>query len=484
MKLKTIAINLVIAIVAALIAVIAYARIAGPVTEVITYREDQPAWLTSLPDDFEADKFDFTYAAEKTVHGVVHVKVTSVRRQQQSQQRRPDPFFDWFFGPGPEREREPQPVTGFGSGVIISEDGYIVTNYHVIENATAVEVTLNDRRSYEASIVGSDPDSDIALLKVEAEGLHYIEFGNSDDLRLGQWVLAVGNPMNLTSTVTAGIVSARGRTVGIFRDRDMPIESFIQTDAAVNRGNSGGALVNLRGELVGIPTLIMSPTGAFAGNSFAVPVSIVKKVVEDIIEFGEVQRAVLGVFMQPLTSELAREHNIERLEGVFVSDLVEGGAAEEAGIKEGDVILRIDNVSVNSPAELQEKIALYRPRDKVNILINRNNRTQQITATLRNREGREEMVRPQEAYLGARFREVPQDLRAELNITGGAQVSDLGPGKFMQAGIREGCIIVSINNQPVNSPADIREILEGHQGGVIVEGVYPDGTVNYYAFGL
>ncbi len=484
MKLKSIIINFAIALIAAIIAVVAYARIAGPLTEVVTYREAQPTWFTSLPDDFEADMFDFTYAAEKTVHGVVHVKVTSMRRQQQFQQPRQDPFFDWFFGPRPEREREPQPVTGFGSGVIISEDGYIVTNYHVIENATAVEVTLNDRRSFEASIVGSHPDSDIALLKVEAEGLHYIEFGNSDDLRLGQWVLAVGNPMNLTSTVTAGIVSAKGRTVGIFGDREMPVESFIQTDAAVNRGNSGGALVNLRGELVGIPTLIMSPTGAFAGNSFAVPVSIVGKVVEDLIEFGEVQRAVLGVYMQDLTSELAREHNIERLDGVFISDLVEGGAAEDAGIRVGDVILRVNNVAVNSPAELQEQILRYRPNDKVNILINRNNRTQQITVTLRNVEGRTEIVRPQEAYLGARFRQVPQELMSQLNISGGAQVTDLTPGKFMEAGIREGCIIVSINNQPVNSPSDIRKILEGHQGGVIVEGVYPDGTVNYYAFGL
>ncbi|TVR74763.1 MAG: Do family serine endopeptidase [Marinilabiliales bacterium] len=482
MKIKSIIINIFIAVIAALVAVIAYAKIAGPVTEVITYREDRPTWFTNLPDDFEADKFDFTYAAEKTVHGVVHVKVTSMRRQPQFQQRRQDPLHEWFFGP--RQEREPEPVTGFGSGVIISEDGYIVTNYHVIENATAVEVVLNDRRSYEASIVGSDPNSDIALLKVEAEGLRYIEFGDSDDLRLGQWVLAVGNPMNLTSTVTAGIVSARGRTVGIFSNRDMPIESFIQTDAAVNRGNSGGALVNLRGELVGIPTLIMSPTGAFAGNSFAVPVSIVKKVVDDIIEFGEVQRAVLGIRMQELSSDLAREKGIDRLEGVYVDSILVNSAAEEAGLKEGDVILRIDNVTVNSPSELQEQVARYRPNDKINILVNRNNRTQQITATLRNLEGHTEIVRPQEAYLGARFREVPRDIRRELNIRGGVQITDLGPGKFMEAGMRETFIITSINNRPVNSPADIREILDGHTGGVLVEGVYPDGTVAYYALGL
>jgi len=478
MKLKNILIHLVVAAIAAFIAVFAYAKITGFPTEVITYREDHPTWFTSLPDDFKADQFDFTYAAEKTVHGVVHVKTTSV---QQRSQRNQDPFYDFFFGP---REGQSQPVTGFGSGVIISRDGYIVTNYHVIENATNVEITLNDRRTVDAQIVGTDPSTDIALLKIELNDLHFIEFGNSDDLRLGQWVLAVGNPMNLTSSVTAGIVSAKGRFVGIFRDRTMPIESFIQTDAAVNRGNSGGALVNLRGELVGIPTLIMSPTGAYSGNSFAVPVSIVKKVVDDIIEFGEVQRAVLGVNIQDLDSELARRQNIDRIEGVYVSGVLDGGAAKDAGIAEGDIILRIDDVAVNSPSELQEQIARYRPKDKVNVLIKRNGKTQQITATLRNIEGQMDVIRPQEAYLGARFREIDDELRKELNIVGGAQVSELVPGKFMSSGLREGFVITSINDTPVKSPSDVRKILEGHQGGVYIQGIYPNGTVSYYAFGL
>ncbi len=479
MNVKNIIIHFLVAIIAGLVAVFAYAKIAGTTTEVITYREDHPTWFTSLPDDFEADKFDFTYAAEKTVHGVVHVKTTSLR--QRSMQRQ-DPFYEWFFGP--RGDRQPEPVTGFGSGVIISKDGYIVTNYHVIENATDVEVTLNDRRTFSAEIVGIDPSTDIALLRIEADGIHYIEFGNSDDLRLGQWVLAVGNPLNLMSTVTAGIVSAKGRWVGIFSDRNMPIESFIQTDAAVNRGNSGGALVNLRGELVGIPTLIMSPTGAYSGNSFAVPVSIVKKVVEDIIEFGEVQRAVLGVNILDLDSELARKHNIDRIEGVYVSGIMENSAAQAAGIKEGDVILRIDDVRVNSPQELQEQIARYRPKDRVAILIKRDGKTQQIMATLRNIEGEMEVIRQQEAYLGARFREVSSEVRRELNISGGAQITELTPGKFMSAGIREGFIITSINDNPVNSPADIRKILDGHQGGVYIQGVYTDGIVAYYAFGL
>ncbi len=478
MKLKNILIHFIVAVIAALIAVFAYSKIAKPITEVKTYREENPTWFTSLPDDFKTDQFDFTYAAERTVHGVVHVKTLSVR---QAPQRRQDPFYDFFFGPN---QRQPEPVTGFGSGVILSEDGYIVTNYHVIENATEIEVTLNDRRSFDAKIIGTDPRTDIALLKIEEKGLPFIEFGDSDKLKIGQWVLAVGNPMNLTSTVTAGIVSAKGRGLGVFRDLELAIESFIQTDAAVNRGNSGGALVDLRGKLVGIPTLIISPTAAYSGNSFAVPVSIVQKVVEDILEFGEVQRAVLGVQIRDMTAALAREKKIDRIEGVYVEGVVEGGAAEDTGIKEGDVILSVNNIRVNSVPELQEQIGRYRPRDKVNVVISRNNRTQQVTAILRNVEGQMEVVKPQEAYLGARFREITSDIKNELKINNGVQITELSPGRFMSAGIREGFIITAINNKPVNQPADIRKILDGHQGGVWVEGVYPDGTQNYYAFGL
>jgi serine protease Do len=481
MKIKNVLIQLVVAIIAALIAVFVYSQISPTATGEVSYRERHPTWYTSLPADFDAGQFDFTYAAERTVHGVVNVATTSMR--QRGQRGRQDPFFDFFFGPQ-ERERQPEPVQGIGSGVIISEDGYIVTNYHVIENATEIEITLNDRRSFKAEILGSDPNTDIALLKIDGSDFPFIEFGDSDELKLGQWVLAVGNPLNLTSTVTAGIVSAKGRSLPVFQDRDMPITSFIQTDAAVNRGNSGGALVNLRGELIGIPTLIISPTAAYSGNSFAVPVSMVKKVVEDIIEFGEVQRAVLGVQIRDLTASLAREEKIDRLEGVYVAGITSGGAAEDAGIKEGDVILRIDDVPVNSVAELQEQVARYRPKEKVNVLINRNNKTQQIAATLRNPEGQMEIVRPQEAYLGARLRELSRDEIRDLNISNGVQVSQLAPGKFMSAGIQEGFIITSINNTPVNSPSDVRKILDGHQGGVYVEGVYPDGTVAYYAFGL
>ncbi|MFO7924112.1 MAG: Do family serine endopeptidase [Bacteroidales bacterium] len=479
MKFKNIIVYFIVALIGGLVSVYSYVKIAGPAVDEKTYREDHPAWFTSLPDDFEADKFDFTYAAERTVHGVVHVTTTTMRQQQQRRSR--DPFYDFFFGP---QDNQPEPVQGIGSGVIISEDGYIVTNNHVVANASAIEVTLNDRRSFEAEIIGTDPTTDIALLKIEEKGLPYIEFGDSDELRVGQWVLAVGNPLNLTSTVTAGIVSAKGRGLGVFRELDLAIESFIQTDAAVNRGNSGGALVNLRGELVGIPTLIISPTAAYSGNSFAVPVSIVKKVVEDMLEFGEVQRAVLGVQIRDINSELAREEDLDRIEGVYVAGIVEGGAAEKAGIKEGDVILRIDDTEISSVAELQEQIGRYRPKDKVNVLIKRDNKTQQITATLRNIEGQMDVVTSREAYMGARLREVGDELKNELNISGGVQITELIPGNFMSAGIREGFIITSINNTPVNEPSDIRKILDDYRGGVYVEGIYPDGTVAYYAFGL
>lgn len=480
MKLKNVLLQLMLAVIAGLVAVFVYARVSQPVYDEMTYRERYPTWYASLPQDFDTDKFDFTYAAERTVHGVVNVATTSVR---QSQQRRQNPFDDFFFGPR-EQQREPESVQGIGSGVIISDDGYIVTNYHVIENATQIDITLNDRRSFRAEVIGTYPETDLALLKIEGDDFPYIEFGNSDDLKLGQWVLAVGNPLNLTSTVTAGIVSAKARGLNVFQDREMAISSFIQTDAAVNRGNSGGALVNLRGELVGIPTLIISPTAAYSGNSFAVPVSLVQKVVEDIIEFGEVQRAVMGVQIRDMNAELAREQNIDRLEGVYVAGTIDGGAAQEAGIIEGDVILEIDDIPVNSVAELQEQIFMYRPTEEVGVLIKRDNKTQQLTATLRNHEGQSELVVPSETFLGGSFRELSRDELSDLNINNGVQITEITPGKLMSAGINEGFIITSINNQPVNAPSDIRKILDNYQGGVYIAGIYPDGTVEYYAFGL
>jgi serine protease Do len=373
MKTNNIILTFTIALIVAIVVVFAYSRMTGSGQEEANYQARYPTWFTSLPENYQPGQMDFTYAAEKTLHGVVHV-TTLIERDARG--RRGDPFFDFFQFPGPDARE------GMGSGVIVTPDGYIVTNYHVIQQATEIMVTLNDGQSFDARIMGSDPNSDIALLKINGNNLPFIEYGSSENLRVGEWVLAVGNPMNLTSTVTAGIVSAKARGLGVFQERDMAIESFIQTDAPLNPGSSGGALVNLNGELVGVPTLILSPTGTYAGNSFAIPVSIVKKVVEDIMEFGEVQRAVLGVSIINVDSELANDLGLERVTGVYVDSLLEGGAAAEAGIMEGDVIIEVDDRPVGSVAELQERISQYRPDVRVIITVVRNGEMHEIAVTL------------------------------------------------------------------------------------------------------
>ena len=374
MKKKYLFLNLTIALTAAIIAVILYSRISEPGNgEQVLYQARHPAWFTSLPADHRPGQMNFTWAAEKTVHGVVHVTTMAARGTRNESD---DPF-DLFQLPGFPLQRE-----GTGSGVIITSEGHIVTNYHVIQGAAEIEVTLNDGQSTRAEIMGSDPDSDIALLKINGHGLPYIEFGNSDELKVGEWVMAVGNPMNLTSSVTAGIVSAIARGLGVFQEREMAIESFIQTDAPVNPGSSGGALVNLRGELVGVPTLIISPTGTYSGNSFAIPVSIVRKVVDDIMEYGEVRRAILGVRISDIDSRLADETGLDRITGIYVNGLIEGGAAEEAGLGEGDVIIEVDGREVGSVAELQETISQYRPGDRVIISFIRNGETREVAVSL------------------------------------------------------------------------------------------------------
>lgn len=360
--------------------------------EVITVTEERPIRYANLQADSNTTLPDLTIAAEYSVHAVVHIQTQTLRGGGWSSG---NPFFDEFFQ---RRNQEPQLRQGFGSGVIISEDGFIVTNNHVIENAENIRVVLNDKSEYEAELVGTDPDTDIALLKIDAENLPYLTYGDSDALSLGEWVLAVGNPFNLTSTVTAGIVSARARNLGINNDQ-YSIESFIQTDAAVNPGNSGGALVNQQGLLVGINTAIASRTGSYAGYSFAVPATIVKKVVDDIMEYGEVQRALLGVSIADINSNLADEFDLETAEGVLVTGVRDNGAAREAGIRTGDVILNVAGEIVNSSAELQEKVSQYRPGDDVEVLIKRDGDRQQFTVTLRNRYGDTQIVRASETIL-------------------------------------------------------------------------------------
>ncbi|MFO7924514.1 MAG: trypsin-like peptidase domain-containing protein [Bacteroidales bacterium] len=437
------------------------------------------SWQNSFNGIQDNDNTDFTYAAEKTIYGVVHVK--TLREREKREIRNP---FEFFFGPR-ERDEDPEPEVAFGSGVIVSENGYIVTNAHVIKGADDIEVTLNDQQTFNAELLGSDPNTDIAVIKIDAKNLPYISFGSSKNLRIGEWVLAVGNPFGLTSSVTAGIISAKERTLGVLREGDMPVESFLQTDAAVNVGNSGGALVNLKGELVGIPTLIISPTRTHIGTAFAVPSSIVEKIKDDIIEYGEVRRGVLGISIMEVTSELASEKGIEQIAGIYVESVMDGSAADKAGIQSGDVIMRIDGETINSTGELQQEISSNQPGDRVEISIKRDGRTIELTANLMSMEEQRELVKQQEeTLLGATLKMVPEELKEELNLPGGVQVTDLESGELQAVGMKEGFIIVSVNNQIVSEPSHIVRLLEDYSGNVYIEGVYPDGTGSVYAFSL
>ncbi|HNW48192.1 MAG: trypsin-like peptidase domain-containing protein [Bacteroidales bacterium] len=320
---------------------------------------------------------DFTYAAETSVKGVVHVKVLKKGISQTPS------FFDFFFGYG-SPDAEPRNQINSGSGVIISPDGYIITNNHVIESADEINVTLDNNKSFRAKLVGADPVTDIALIKVDAQKLPFLNFGNSDSLRLGEWVIAIGNPYNLRSTITAGIVSAKARSIPS-ENEEFKIESFIQTDAAVNPGNSGGALVNTRGELIGINTAIASRTGSYTGYSFAVPSSIAKKVIEDLMDFGKVQRAVLGITMQEIDGELAKEKGIKDLKGVYIADLVKDGAAYKAGLKISDQLTLINGIPVNSGPAVQEQISKFRPGDKISTEIIRDGKPIRLSIVLQGR---------------------------------------------------------------------------------------------------
>ncbi|GAB1415877.1 trypsin-like peptidase domain-containing protein [Paludibacter sp.] len=447
-----------------------------------------PASYASFKNSSGAGDTDFTIAAELTVNAVVHVKVKS--EVQGMRGYGGDPFFEYFFGPQ-LRQQQPQLREGAGSGVIISEDGYIVTNNHVIDNSKEIEVVLNDKRSYTAKVVGADPNTDIALLKIEEKDLPYIVFGNSDDVKVGEWVLAVGNPFNLTSTVTAGIVSAKARNINILNSA-MKIESFIQTDAAVNPGNSGGALVNTKGELIGVNTAIASQTGSYAGYAFAVPSSIVKKIVSDIRQFGVVQRAVLGVEIRDIDGNFAKEKNLKTFDGAYVANVLDGSSAEKAGVKKGDIITKVNGVDVKTVAQLQEQVGRYRPGDNITIDILRDNKVQKLNVELKNRQGNTGIVSADVDLdiLGATFKTIDEKAMQKYGVNYGVEVKSVAKGKFQSAGIKSGYIILKINNIKINDEKDIDSVIKsvidnGEQNKVLwITGFYPSGKAAYYAVDL
>jgi serine protease Do len=431
---------------------------------------------------------DFTSAAENTVHSVVHITTKVVQTTFQR-----DPFQEFFYGPGAGGREFKQYGAGAGSGVIVSSQGYIVTNNHVIENASEIQVVLNDNSKYDAKVIGADPSTDIAVLKIEGQNFPAIPIGNSDELKIGEWVLAVGNPFNLTSTVTAGIVSAKARNINLLSERSaqdvVPIESFIQTDAAVNPGNSGGALVNTRGELIGINTAIASQTGSYAGYSFAVPINLVDKVMRDLIDFGIVQRGFLGVQIADVTQDVKEKNKLPDLKGVFLAKVTEGGSADKAGLKDGDVILKIGSKEVNSVASLQEEIGKRRPGDKVSLTVRqKDGDIISKELVLRNKDGDTELMSKEEISknyaLGATFIELTDKERKELNISYGVKIKSITTGKLKSIGLQEGIIITKVNNEPIETVAELTEKLSGVNRGILLEIMDETGKRDYRGFGL
>lgn len=437
---------------------------------------------------------DFTPAATSATPAVVHIKTRTKAKQATVQQRQRNPFADMFgdefgdfFGGGPRMI--PEQRAG-GSGVIITQDGYIVTNNHVINGADEINVTLNNKKTYKATVVGADASTDLAVIKIETKGLPYLIYGNSDEAKLGQWVLAIGYPLTLDVTVTAGIVSAKARQLGINnRQSDVAIESFIQTDAAVNPGNSGGALINTNGELIGINSAIASPTGSYAGYSYAIPVNIVKKVVTDIVKYGTVQRAFIGVQYLPEGEEISEEikknnPGYKEGEGVYVVDVTAGGAAADAGLKKADIVTKINGVSVTNGAELQEQVARYKPSDKISLTYIRGGKENTVSLVLKNKAGNTNIVKNDGVLekLGAELASVDPKTAAANEIAGGVVVKRINEGLLRKSRMQEGFIITSINDQPLKNLPDLERAIAANKGRKIkVEGIYPgyEGTYAY-----
>lgn len=435
---------------------------------------------------YQADEFpDLTFAAENAVKAVVNIETVREVSYGGNSYGYYDPFYEFFGFPYQGGQPQLHEQRSGGSGVLISPDGYIVTNNHVVEGATKLKVKLNDGRSFEAELVGADPATDVALIKIDGENLPIIPFGKSDDLRLGEWVLAIGSPFDLPSTITAGIVSAKARQLGVIPG-EMSVESFIQTDAAVNPGNSGGALVNTRGELVGINTVIKSSTGSYIGYSFAVPETIVRKVVVDLKEYGVVQRAILGVRYRLIDDlfieQLGEELDIDTPGGLYIDSVVEDSAAADAGLRKGDIITAIDGVATNDNSVLMERIAKCRPNDKVVIEYRRNGVDKRVTVTLKNKAGKNEPVTRDtkniSEILGGEFSNISRETASELELRGGVLVTSVKQGGLLaRSGVRRGFIITYINDRPIYSTDDLQKIRDGV---TTIDGIYSDGRALRY----
>ncbi len=444
-------------------------------------------------EEFKGGPVDFTETAKKVLDAVVHIRSTQTAKREDigiQPQQLPD-FFRDFFG---DRFQMPdnmpqQPMYGSGSGVIIDEKGHIVTNNHVIDNATELEVTLHNNETYKAIVIGADPATDLALVQIKADNLKALSFVNSDDVEIGEWVLAVGNPYSLYSTVTAGIISAKARNININPDK-FAIESFIQTDAAINPGNSGGALVDLNGKIVGINSAIATRTGSYTGYGFAIPSNIVTKVVSDLLKYGSVQRGMLGVIITTMNGNLAKEKKVDFIEGVWVETVNEDSAAEKAGMEPGDIILKVEGISVATSPRLQEIIAQHRPGDKISVIVNRKGKERELKVTLENVKGTTDITKKENVemlnYLGADFETLDKETTKKLNLDGGVRVVNLYPGVLRQkTQMRPGYIITHVDGKKITNVKALVSVLENKKGGVMLEGVYEDiPGKQYYAFGL
>ena len=461
-------------------------HVSGLPTSQVAYRMNENGETVAL---------DFTGTAERVTQAVVHIKSSQTSNAIGRERDADDPL-RFFFGPNGPMDKGPSQSTG--SGVIINADGYIVTNNHVVKDADIVEVTLSDNRSFKAEVIGTDPDTDLAVIKVNQKDLPFLSFVDSDKSRVGEWVLAVGNPFNLNSTVTAGIISAKGRNINIINSGNpavrngqqvsSAIESFIQTDAAINPGNSGGALVNLDGGLLGINTAIASNTGSYAGYGFAVPSNIVSKIVEDLLAFGIVQRGWLGVQVGNVTSDLKKEFNLSVNEGAYISGFAEEGksAAKDAGVKEGDVVVKIDETPIKSSTALIEYIGRKRPGDKISVTIDRKGKTIVLPVVLKNKEGKVGTIKREEregeATLGLQLEDIDSKVLSRLDLENGVKVKSLETGKVEKyTDMREGFIITRIDNVVVKSAQEVNAILRKKKSGDLItfEGVYPDYPREY-----